>query len=119
MRDWKARLVGFGSDGATVNLGSKSGVAARLKQEVEHLVSIYCTAHRLGLGVVGAVKEHPKMANLQEVLVHLYDQYHFSPKAIRELHEIAEALEEKVLRPTTLCGARWLSIVARWLSIVP
>ena len=73
----------------------------------------------LELGVVGAVKEHPKMANLQEVLVHLYDQYHFSPKAIRELHEIAEALEEKVLRPTTLCGARWLSIVARWLSIVP
>ena len=73
----------------------------------------------LELGVVGAVKEHPKMANLQKEWVHLYDQYHFSPKAIRELHEIAEALEEKVLRPTTLCGARWLSIVARWLSIVP
>ena len=28
MRDWKARLIGFGSDGAAVNLGSKSGVAA-------------------------------------------------------------------------------------------
>ena len=56
MRDWKARLVGFGSDGAAVNLGSKSGVAARLKQEVEHLVSIHCTADRLELGVVGAIR---------------------------------------------------------------
>ena len=118
MRDWKARLVGFGSDGAAVNLGSKSGVAARLKQEVEHLVSIHCTAHRLELGVVGAVKEHPKMANLQEELVHLYDQYHFSPKAIRELHQIAEALEEKVLRLTTLRGARWLPYIYRAIKVL-
>ena len=118
VRDWKARLIGFGSDGAAVNLGSKSGVAARLKQEVEHLVSIHCTAHRLELGVVGAVKEHPKMANLQEELVHLYDQYHFSPKAIWELHEIAEALEEKVLRLTTLRGARWLPYIYRAIKVL-
>ena len=72
MRDWKARLVGFGSDGAAVNLGSKSGVAARLKQEVEYLVSIHCTAHILELGVVGAIKQHPKMANLQEVFKSLF-----------------------------------------------
>ena len=29
---WKENLVGFGSDGASVNLGSKNGVAALLKK---------------------------------------------------------------------------------------
>ena len=72
----------------------------------------------LELGVVGAVKEHPKMANLQKEWVHLYDQYHFSPKSIWELHEIAEALEEKVLRLITLRGARWLPYIYRAIKVL-
>ena len=48
------------------------GGGARLKQEVEHLVSIHCTAHKLELGVVGAIKQHPKVAILQEVFKSLF-----------------------------------------------
>ncbi|KAJ8352151.1 hypothetical protein SKAU_G00236270 [Synaphobranchus kaupii] len=43
--DWKEHLVGFGSDGAAVNVGCRNSVAARLEQEVNHLVSIHCVAH--------------------------------------------------------------------------
>ena len=43
----------------------------------------------------------------------LYDQYHYSPKAVRGLRMIAQALEEKVLKPSNLHGARWLSYVHR------
>ncbi|CAL8338046.1 unnamed protein product [Boreogadus saida] len=30
--DWKEKLVGFGSDGAAVNVGSRNGVAALLQK---------------------------------------------------------------------------------------
>lgn len=33
---WKESVLGFGADGASVNLGSRQGVAAKLKQGVSH-----------------------------------------------------------------------------------
>ncbi|KAM3877939.1 quattro [Diretmus argenteus] len=116
--DWRERLVGFGSDGAAVNVGCRSGVAARLKQDIGYLISIHCIAHRLELGVVKAIRANPKMEQMQVMLKHLYDQYHYSPKAVRELRLIAEALEEKVLKPSNLHGAHWLPYVHRATKIV-
>ncbi|KAJ8014476.1 hypothetical protein DPEC_G00040630 [Dallia pectoralis] len=116
--DWKERLVGFGSDGAAVNVGCRNGEAAQLLREIPYLVSIHCVAHRLELGVTKAIKENANMVQLQNTLKNLYDQYHYSPKALRELHLIAEALEEKVLKPSNLHGARWLPYVHRATKIV-
>ena len=42
-------LVGFGSDGASVMVGSMSGVATHLKAVNPFLVSMHCAAHRLAL----------------------------------------------------------------------
>ncbi|KAK1895239.1 Zinc finger protein 862 [Dissostichus eleginoides] len=109
--DWRERLVGFGSDGAAVNVGCRTGVATRFKEQVPHLIPIHCIAHRLELGVVSAIKENPKMQQLQATLCSIYEQYHYAPKALRELRMIAEAMEEKVLKPTTLHGARWVPYV--------
>lgn len=95
--DWKSNLVGFGSDGASVNLGSKGGVAALLKNEVPHLISVHCIAHRLELAANNAIKSQKIMRDIQDVLTNTYKQYHYSPKALRELRNIADALEEKVL----------------------
>ncbi|XP_073716873.1 zinc finger protein 862-like [Misgurnus anguillicaudatus] len=116
--DWKERLVGFGSDGAAVNVGCRNGVAAQLLRDIPYLISIHCVAHRLELGVTKAIKENANMVQLQNTLKNLYDQYHYSPKALRELHLIAEALEEKVLKPSNLQGARWLPYVHRATKIV-
>ncbi|TDH03546.1 hypothetical protein EPR50_G00164600, partial [Perca flavescens] len=111
--DWKDQLVGFGSDGAAVNVGCRNGVAAQLLRDIPYLISIHCIAHRLELGVTKAIKENTNMVQLQNTLKNLYDQYHYSPKALRELHQIAEALEEMVLKPSNLHGARWLPYVHR------
>lgn len=43
------RLMGFGSDGASVMIGRRTGVATRLKQRNPYLVAIHCVAHRLAL----------------------------------------------------------------------
>ena len=47
--NWKKKVVGFGADGASVNLGQKGGVAAKLKQHVPHLLEVHCFPHCLEL----------------------------------------------------------------------
>ena len=51
---------------------------------------------------------------LNEVLFFLYEQYHYSPKALWELRMQREALEEKkVLKPTNLKESRGSSTFSR------
>ena len=38
-------------NGASVNMGCKTGVAARLRQDVPNIVTIHCCSHRLELAV--------------------------------------------------------------------
>lgn len=58
------------------------------------------------------------MKDIQDVLTNTYKQYHYSPKALRELRNIADALEEKVLKPTNLHGTRWLPHVQKALTVL-
>ena len=44
----KHTMVGFGADGASVNMGKK-GVAARLRVDKPWLVTVHCFNHRLEL----------------------------------------------------------------------
>ena len=47
----KHTMVGFGADGASVNMGKKKGVAARLRVDKPWLVTVHCSNHRLKLAV--------------------------------------------------------------------
>lgn len=53
-----------------------------------------------------------------ELLKGLYKQYHYSPKAWRELKALGEALEQKIWKPTNLGGTRWLPHLERALNIL-
>lgn len=116
--DWKEKLIGFGSDGASVNLGNRSGVAKQIKDEVPHLIITHCVAHRLELAANNAIKHHKIMREIQDILQHMYKHYHYSPKALRELRKLAEALEEKILKPTNLSGTRWLPFIESALHVL-
>ncbi|KAM3871389.1 LOW QUALITY PROTEIN: apoptosis-stimulating of p53 protein 1-like [Diretmus argenteus] len=118
LEKWKEKMVFFCADGAAVNMGRKNGVAAKLKEEMGHLISIHCVAHRLELGMVDSIKAEPRLKQLQEVLHYLHMQYHYSPKALRELRMLADALEDKVLKPTNLKGARWLPYIHKATQIL-
>jgi hypothetical protein len=52
-----SKLVGFGSDGASAMIGSKSGVSTRLKAFSPSLISFHCAAHRLQLAIGDSVKK--------------------------------------------------------------
>ncbi|KAJ8333912.1 hypothetical protein SKAU_G00412310 [Synaphobranchus kaupii] len=118
LENWRDCVVFLCADGAAVNMGRKNGVAAKLKENIEHLLAIHCVAHRLELGMVDSIKDDAQLKKLQEVLQFLYQQYHYSPKALRELRMLAQALEEKVLKPTNLRGARWLPYIHKATKIL-
>lgn len=46
-----SKVLGFGSDGASVMTGRENGVAARLKRDSPHAVAVRCICHRLYLAV--------------------------------------------------------------------
>ena len=105
--NWKAKLIGAGSDGARVNIGRNNSVATRMQEDREYVVIGHCVSHRLEIGVVDAIRDNPYMAIVQDMLKKIYKHYHYSPKALRELRAIAESLDETVLKPTRLGGTRW------------
>ena len=111
LEEWRKKVVFLCADGASVNMGKKNGVAAKLKTSLDYIIAVHCIAHRLELGVSKSLQDHPHLKRLNDVLVFLYEQYHYSPKALRELRMLGEAFEEKVLKPTNLKGARWVPYI--------
>ena len=58
------------------------------------------------------------MKNIKEILNGCWKHYKYSPKALRELREMAEAMERKLGKPTKASGTRWVSYLLRALAVV-
>ena len=68
LTDWKKKLVGLGTDGASVNTRSEGGIGVILKKEIPHLIHIHCVAHNLELAVLDACKELPYTTKFQDTV---------------------------------------------------
>ena len=95
VNDWKNAFVSLGSDAASVYTGVRNGVVAKLTQSIPWLLGIHCIAHNLELAILDGLKEDHLLSSIKEMLQSIYKHYHFSPKALRELKQLAEAMEEK------------------------
>ena len=118
LENWKSRTVAFGSDGASVYVGRLNRVVAKLRVEIPWLLGVHCIAHRLEFSVLDALKDEEQLNNVQELLQGLYKHYHYSPKALRELKELAQVLDEKINKPVNLRGTRWLPHIRRALTVM-
>ena len=108
INSWKDGLVAFGSDGASVMTGVRNGVIAKMRQDVPWLIGIHCVAHNLELAILDGIKDVQYFADLTEMLKGLYKHYHYSAKALRELQELANVMEESCNRPVNVTGSRWV-----------
>lgn len=115
--NWKDGLVGFGADGASVMMGRQNGVLKKIKDDVPHLIEMHCVAHKLELGILDAFKDESILTELKDLLQGIYKHYHYSPKALRELNELAQVLELSVLKPVSLLGTRWTPHLHRGLKV--
>lgn len=61
LSQWKEKIVGFVSDGATVMVGWFGGVTTLLQGEVPHLVNIQCLGYGLELAAMDAMKDNDRM----------------------------------------------------------
>ena len=99
------KLVGFGSDGASVMTGCKSGVSTRLKGEQPLLFTLHCMAHRLELGFKGIIGANSFMSTFTELLFAIYNFYHSSALNRENLKSSCAAAG---LAPSRVGGTRWL-----------
>ena len=92
------KLVGCNFDGASVMLGSKTGVATQLNERVnQNIVIIHCVAHNLELGVGDAIKSVPYLQSFMNSVSQIFRFYYYSPKKRRELHGFADIFEEQAV----------------------
>ena len=113
LSDWKSKLVAFGTDGASVNIGA-GGLKGLMENEVPWTTFFWCLAHRLEL----ALKDSLKTTYLDEMLLRLYYLYEKSSKKCAQLDEAVQELrlcmEEDVRptckdnRPLRACGTRFV-----------
>ena len=102
-------LIGLGTDGASVMLGIKSGVAAKLTISFPRLISWHCFNHRLELAVSDAVKSCTEINNFKAFIDSLYALYSMSPKCQRELTQCADELDVMLNKIGRILDVRWVS----------
>ncbi len=116
--NWEHKLIGMGCDGASVNLGSTSGLKGLLTEAMPWIVVFWCLAHRLELALKDALKDTFFM-QVDEMLLRIYYLYEKSPQKCVELDdiisELKQCLEPSDLptkggnRPLRACGTRFVA----------
>ena len=99
---WKENTTGLGTDGCAAMTGEKNGVVGLLRQENKTFIGFWCGAHKLELAVVKSLEKFPEFVKVRDTLHSLYQEYHYSAKAFRELKELVELLDDKISRPTNV-----------------
>lgn len=114
-------LVGICSDGASVMVGSQSGVLTQLKDRYPNILLWHCLCHRIELAVSDAVKSMNSVNHIQSFMDRLYSLYSQSPKAQRQLEQCATEVSSQLKKIGRVLGTRWVassyrSLLAVWQS---
>ena len=81
------KVVGFGSDGASVMTDENNSMAARLKRVNPFLISIHCMAHKLALCTSQASTGIQFLSTFKETLTALYRYFQKSSLRTHQLKE--------------------------------
>ena len=98
---FKSKIVGMGTDGASVMLGKKSGVVARIREILERpfIQGIHYSGHKVELAYKDAVKDQHLYKKVDALLIGLYYFYRNSPLNRSNLKATAWMLHAKVIVP--------------------
>ena len=88
----------FGSDGASVMVGKRNGVATKLREDNPSMLSIHCINHRLALATKDAFSEIPYLKKYEQVMMNLYKFYHNSAVRMSGLAQIQKLLDDPQIK---------------------
>ncbi|MCO5596642.1 hypothetical protein L7F22_050710 [Adiantum nelumboides] len=86
------KLASLATDGCSVMIGCKSGLMARLKAEIPHLLSVHCLAHRENLAASQAISSFPELVYLDKLCRSIYAWLHASRKRMDDFRLVEGAL---------------------------
>ncbi|KAF3856937.1 hypothetical protein F7725_017660, partial [Dissostichus mawsoni] len=111
-RDVKlSRVIGLGSDGASVMMGKRAGVGALLKRESAFCIQVHCVAHRAALAALDAAKAVDQVGVYKRTVSSVYSFYKHSASRTNRLRQLTAALgDEDVKSLKQQCAVRWLSL---------
>jgi hypothetical protein len=114
-------LISFVSDGASVMLGRKSGVAKLFLEDFPNAIVWHCACHRLKLSVSDAVDEVVGLNHLHIFSNELCSLYHRSPKNQDDLITCVQSLHCQLLKIGRVFSVRWVTssyrtVKAIWIS---
>ena len=111
-----SNLLGFGSDGASVMLGSRNSALSLLRSMQPHLWHIHCVCHVAPLCAAHASK---KLAvDIESFVIDLYYCFNRSSKRVEEYKHFQEFCEVESLTILKHVSSRWLSLQASICRIV-
>jgi hypothetical protein len=101
------KVVGYGADGASVNMGCHSGVGKRLTNKQPLITVVHCMAHRLELAFKDILKKGENQLQVVNFLNNIYTFYHAS-SLNRSMLRICSAAPGVKGIPTRVGGTRWI-----------
>lgn len=115
-------FTGLTSDGASVMVGKRSGVAARLKQVNPTLINVHCICHRLALACTDSNESLSNIKDVETWLRQLWQFFENSPKRMAAYLKIqtqlksirleGKGVKRVIKRLKKACRTRWLSLEA-------
>ena len=105
-----SKLVGVGSDGCNVMLGSRNSVLTRLRTKQPSLISFHCNCHVAALIANHACGKFP--GYLDDITIQIWYFFHKSPKRQRSFEHYQVFTECKAHKLLKASQTRWLSLEA-------
>lgn len=103
------KAYGMATDGASVMVGVRRGVATQMKAKNPFMLSTHCIAHRLALASGQAADSVPYLKQYQQYVNTIYKYYHYSPKHSSTLKEMQAILHSAEMKFKQVFHTRWLS----------
>ena len=126
-------VCGLATDGASVMVGRKGGLATLLKKQNPSLISVHCVCHRLALACTDTNTELKIIGDMELTLLQLWKLFHYSPKKLACFIKSLAEYRKMIIAPKSrkkvgkllkrACKTRWLSfessIVAIFEDFIP
>ncbi|KAM3875379.1 uncharacterized protein C17orf113-like [Diretmus argenteus] len=106
-----SRVLGLGSDGASVMTGNRGGVGTLLKTHSPFSTQVHCGAHRVALVALDASKAVEAVAAFKRTTTSIYSYYKHSATKTKRLRNVALDLnDDDMISLKQPCAVRWLSL---------